>query len=206
MDKPSRWALTAGLLLALATAGCTSHPRHAATATSAPPTSAPPATATSAPSTSAPPASREHHIGDMQLAISDDPPYRAEGRVTLLAYTGNALQPAYRNDPLSSGTPKGFKYVGIQVRMCIVKNNYPDPVRPSWDPWSLTSKDGDTYEPAREYNTGVLVTPLYPDGKATAVGQCRRGWIPFAVPQAWKPDTAEYDPAAGDRLTWQLGP
>ena len=55
--------------------------------------------------------------------------------------------------------------VGVQVRVCVTQNTYPQAADSSWSPWSLNSSDGTTYEPATEYNH-VLIPPLYPEGQA----------------------------------------
>jgi hypothetical protein len=95
--------------------------------------------------------------------------------------------------------------VAIQVRVCVASSNFPEPPEVSWAPWTLTSRDGDTYEPAGSYSPDTIISPLLPDGgKQTAVGQCRKGWIPFAVPNNWKPDDVEYMPPQGTTLTWRL--
>ena len=121
----------------------------------------------------------------------------------MLDFTTNALIPTYRNDP-ENAPRRGFRYVAIQVRVCAVSSNIPYGITVSWAPWNLTSKDGDTYQPADSYSQDTLISPLYPDGdKPTAVGQCRKGWIPFAVPNNWKPDVVEYITDFGT-LTWQL--
>lgn len=73
-----------------------------------------------------------------------------------------------------------------------MSKNYPDNVTVNWATWSLNAKDGTTIEPADSYSTDVLIAPLYPDGKVTPVGTCRKGWIPFEVPAKWRPEFIEY--------------
>ncbi len=197
-----RWLFPSVLALALALglAACggsgkptnqASTPASSTTATSAPPTSVAPTTTT------------VPKVGATQISISDDGTYHSEGKITLLAYTGNAVLPQWRNDPLSNGTPKGFKYVAIELKIIITKSNYPDNDIISWQPWSLLNRNGETYQPATEWNNNVLVTPFYPDDKTIRVGQARKGWIPFLVPKSWHPDTVEYDNGTSN-LTWDL--
>jgi len=80
--------------------------------------------------------------------------------------------------------------VGVQVRVCVTQNTYPQAADSSWSPWSLNSSDGTTYEPATEYNH-VLIQPLYPEGKPLSAGTCRKGWIPFQVQKTWRPETVQ---------------
>lgn len=67
----------------------------------------------------------------------------------------------------------------------------------------LNSNDGEAYTPAGSYSTETLVGPLYPNGKETPIGTCRKGWLPFEVPRKWKPDYVEYNPGYNKILTWR---
>jgi len=158
------------------------------------------AVTTAAPTTTASAAASK--LGTTHLLDVQDGTFKARAKVTVLAYTTNALIPAYRNDP-DAAPRRGFRYVAIQVRVCVVSNSFPDSITVSWAPWTLTSNDGDTYEPAGSYSTDTLISPLYPDANV-AVGQCRKGWVPFAVPNNWKPASVEYSPDLGKTLLWRL--
>ncbi len=169
----------------------TAAPTTTTPATTVAPTTRPPATTAAA-----------NGLGTTQIHNFQDETGKSRAKITLLAYTPNALIPAYRNDP-SEAPRAGFRYVAIQVRVCLVSKSFPEDITVSWEPWSLATPDGDTYEPAGSYSPDTLVSPLYPE-TALAVGQCRKGWIPFAVPNNWKPASVEYSPALGGTLTWRL--
>jgi hypothetical protein len=50
----------------------------------------------------------------------------------------------------------------------------------------------------------VTVQPLYPDGKATPAGVCRRGWVPFEIARNARPSQIEYNTGEGSILTWPI--
>ncbi len=118
----------------------------------------------------------------------------------MLDYKTDAVSGDFRGE-----TPRpGYKYGAVLVRACLVSAD--TPITFIWDPWTLTSPDGTTLEPLSSYSDSVLVAPLYPNDpdKTTAVGQCRKGWVPFAVPNGWRPSMVEYRPNSGGTLTWRL--
>jgi hypothetical protein len=139
-------------------------------------------------------------LGKTKPFVGDDGVNKTRLRIGVLAYSDNATLPSYRdpNDPRP-----GYKYVAIEVRTCAVYKNYPDDITVNWETWSLDGKDGTTIEPSGSYSPDTLIAPLYPDGKVTPIGTCRKGWIPFEVPTKWKPDFVEYNPGDG-QLTWRL--
>jgi hypothetical protein len=155
-------------------------------------------TTTEAPTTTTEPTGSE--LGETKTLNGDDGTYQTKVRITVLDYSDNATLPADRKE---FAPRPGYKYVAIQVRWCLVSTNYPDDIAVSWEPWSLNGNDGTTIEPAGDYYPDTLIQPLYPQDKVTPVGTCRKGWIPFAVPNKWKPDYVEYAPEDG-RLTWRL--
>ncbi len=121
-------------------------------------------------------------------------------RITVLDYRTDAVSPDYQGE-----TPRpGYKYAAILARGCLVSAD--TPISFIWNPWTLTSPDGTTIEPLNSWSDAVLIAPLYPNdqSKATTVGQCRKGWVPFAVPDGWRPRTVEYRPEGGGTLTWRL--
>jgi hypothetical protein len=189
-----KWLIVGALLLA----ACSSpSPKQAAaptTATAPPTTAAPTTTATTQPQTGS-------ERGTTKALTSDDGTYKTRVRVGVLDYSDNAtLSPADRKEFIPR---PGYKYVAIEVRWCLVSTDYPDDIAVSWEPWSLNGNDGTTIEPAGDYWPETLIQPLYPQDKVTPVGSCRKGWIPFPVPNKWKPDYVEYAPEGG-RLTWRL--
>jgi hypothetical protein len=155
---------------------------------------------TAAPTTTTQPQTTSE-IGKTKPFNGDDGTYKTNARIGVLEYSDNAVLPSYRNEP--DLTRPGCKFVAIQVRFCLVSTNYPDDVSVNWATWSLNGKDGTTIEPSGSYSPDVLIAPLYPDGKVTPVGTCRKGWIPFEVPAKWWPEFIEYAPEDG-RLTWRL--
>ncbi len=162
------------------------------TTTVAPTTTIKPTTTTSA----------KPRVGATQYVSIRDQSYYSKGSATVLAYTNNATLPQWRKDFAPN---KNQRYVGIQVRVCLSKDTFPDPTTVSWDPWNLLGHDGSTYEAAGDYYPDTLIQPLFPQGKILAVGNCRKGWIPFAVPNGWKPDSVEYNADSADQvLTWEL--
>jgi hypothetical protein len=106
---------------------------------------------------------------------ADEQGRTATVKATVLDYSTNATQPAYRGE-----TPR-YRYAALLVRVCLVAAD--SPVSMTWGPWTLTSDDGTTIEPTGSYSPDVLIAPLYPNNadKPTSVGQCRKGWIPFEV-------------------------
>jgi hypothetical protein len=191
------------LLIALALLSACSSPggkqaETAATSSSTTVTTAAPTTTTAAPTTTEPTGSE---LGKTKALTADDGTYKTRVRVGVLDYSDNAtLSPADRKEFIPR---PGYKYVAIEVRWCLVSTDYPDDIAVSWEPWSLNGNDGTTIEPAGDYWPETLIQPLYPQDKVTPVGSCRKGWIPFPVPNKWKPDYVEYAPEDG-RLTWRL--
>jgi hypothetical protein len=197
-----RALIPVAVCLALAGCGGRDAPAAAPTATTAPPTT------TTAPTSSAQPSTPGPSVGTARsevgvtktLKTPPDADFNAAVRITVLDYKTDAVSPGYRGE-----TPRpGYKYGAILVRGCLVSADAS--VGFSWDPWTLTSPDGTTIEPVSSWSDEVLIAPLYPNDadRATAVGQCRKGWVPFAVPNGWRPSLVEYRPEGGETLTWRL--
>lgn len=147
------------------------------------------------------PDARAERVGRHQTHKSPpDADFHATVRITVQDYKTNAVSSEYPSE-----TPRpGYKYAAVLVRGWLVSAD--NPVGFSWGPWTLTSADGTTIEPLNSYSDAVLVAPLYPNDpdRTTAPGQCRKGWVPFAVPNGWRPSTVEYQPEGGGGLTWRL--
>jgi hypothetical protein len=73
-----------------------------------------------------------------------------------------------------------------------------------WAPWSLGDASGGSYEAWSSYSDDLTAKPVYPDGKVTPKGTCRRGWVPFEVAKGAKPTFVEYNTGEGNVLTWPL--
>jgi hypothetical protein len=94
--------------------------------------------------------------------------------------------------------------VAVEVRVCITELPPDLDGSVSWAPWSLGDDQGGSYEAWISWSDDVTVQPLYPNEKVTPVGTCRRGWVPFEVPQNWRADFVEYNPGEGKVLTWPI--
>jgi hypothetical protein len=188
--------------LTIVTGACSSNPKSETatptTTTVASTTTAP--TTTVATTTATKPGSE---LGKTKLTSGGNTEVTATVKVTVFAYTERVILPQYRNDQTVARPTKGQKYVAILARLCLVSSNKPR-VTLLWIPWTLDSDDGETYETTGQFFPDTAITPLYPDEKDTAIGQCRKGWIVFAIPDSWKPDFVEYAPTGSDALTWRL--
>jgi hypothetical protein len=189
------------VVLVLVVAGCASGGGQRAaspTTTSTTTTSTSTSTTTTARPTTTKPTNQ---VGKVKPYNVDDGVDKSRVTIGVLAYSDNALLRTYRDPDYPA---PGHKYVAVQIRLCAVAKNYPEPITVNWEPWSLNSNDGEAYPPADSYSPETLVGPLYPDGKETPIGTCRKGWLPFEVPNKWKPHYVEYNPGYNKILTWRL--
>lgn len=190
------------LLVLLVVAGCGDGGTNQAATTSTASTTTTTSTSTTTATTVKPTTTKPtNELGKVKRYVADDGINKSSVRVAVLAYSDNATLAAYRtpDDPRP-----GFKYVAVEIRMCAVSKNFPDPITVNWPPWSLNDDGGASYPPAGSYSPETLIGPLYPDGKATPIGTCRKGWLPFEVRTKWKPDYVEYSPEDTNTLTWRL--
>jgi hypothetical protein len=96
----------------------------------------------------------------------------------------------------------GRRGVAIEVRATVLAAPAElGPVELGWSPWTLGDKAGHTWE-ATPGN--VEAEPVYPDGRATAIGSSRRGWITFDLPAKARPTFIEYGPGFGATLKWPI--
>ena len=94
----------------------------------------------------------------------------------------------------------------VRVRVC-VRRLPPDPpgdrTRISWDPWSVTMTSGAPQRP-RLFDASHPPDGLFPADRTYRVGQCARGWIPFAgVSRVEQVKAVDYRNGVGDRTTWK---
>ncbi|WP_157251157.1 hypothetical protein [Nonomuraea typhae] len=99
---------------------------------------------------------------------------------------------------------KGYEYGGIEVKLCLTRNNSSLQLSVSWDPWALSYEDGTVIKTPSSYNLGAWAEPLYPQDHIVRTGRCVRGWIPFEAPKGKKPELVLYQPGAGTVLEWRI--
>ncbi|MFJ8636437.1 DUF4352 domain-containing protein [Streptomyces sp. NPDC093568] len=169
-------AITAALLLAALTAGCSSD-SHGPTVSKATDTPAP---VSSSPSSSPSPSEETYKLGD-SINISNA---GIDFTVTALSFKDEGIS------SLPGLLSAGEKWAVVEVKVC---NTGSQVFSVSPFPWSLAYEDG-----ARVQATGVsgaeLPAPEYPvDAKAPG-GDCVRGNIPFEVPKSGRAERVLYGP------------
>jgi hypothetical protein len=158
-----------------------------------------PVETTSATTTTKPPDAKR--LGVTQKHTSAD---GSAGNVTVFRYRDDGVLPGYLEAEVRK---EGKRTVAIEARICITAKS-PDvegEITLSWGPWSVGDDSGGSYEAWTSYHDSLLVQPPYPDGdKATPVGTCRRGWIPFEIARDMRPTFIEYNPGDGNILKWPI--
>lgn len=177
--------------LALAVTACSGSP-DAAPAASSPP-AVPLETPAPSPSPS-PTQPAELKVGATQ-AHSDG---EVSSKVTVLRV----------RQPLPATYPpdrKGYEYVGVEVRVCLVENTSTDKVTVSWGPWSLVFGDDTIIQSPSSWSPDGFSVTLYPNNdRVVPTGRCVRGWIPFEVRKGAKPALVSYQPYGGDSMEWTI--
>lgn len=138
-------------------------------------------------------------LGSTQQYESFDGAY--SGRITVYRYREGGLLPTDLENEVAK---EGQRTVALEVRVCVDKEDPSDPSYVHWAPWSLGDDSGGSYEAWSSYSDNLRAQPLFPDGKVTPPGTCRRGWVPFEVARNAKPTFVEYNTGNGDVLTWPL--
>jgi hypothetical protein len=178
--------ITAALLLAGLTAGCSSNSDEpsVAKATETP-------SASSSPSPSPSPTQETYKLGD---TVDIDADTKFTTSVLSLKDSGIAGVPGV----LKSGQ----KWTAAEVKVC---NTDSDPITVTPFVWQLAYADGARFE-ATFMSGGDFPTPLYPDGAKVRGGDCVRGHVLFEVPKEGKAERVLYSPDALDEpVEWQLG-
>lgn len=175
---------TAGLALAtLILAGCAA----------ASPASVP-MERSSAPPTPTPSTSAKRQVGSSQESIDAD---------STVAVTALRLRTPFEGQVKPDR--KGFVYAGLEVKLCVTRDDQPEPVAVSWAPWSLSYESGVVVQAASSYSPAWWDEPLYPQDHIVREGRCVRGWIPFEVRLGdGRPSVVAYQPGAGSPLEWTV--
>jgi hypothetical protein len=184
--------LAAGLLLAACSNSGENQTAAGTTATvPVETTAAPTTTATTKPPTG---------LGVTQRYESSDGMYA--GKITVFRYRDGSVLPGDLEAELRAEDKRS---VAVEVRVCVTKAMDDDNAADlGWSVWSLGDDSGASYEAWISWSDSVTVQPLYPDGKATPAGVCRRGWVPFEIARNARPTLIEYNTGEGNILTWPL--
>jgi hypothetical protein len=122
------------------------------------------------------------------------------GKITVFRYRDASVLPGYLEAELRAEDKRS---VAAELRVCVTKAVDDDNAADlGWSVWSLGDDGGASYEAWSSYSDDVTVQPLYPDGKATPAGVCRRGWVPFEIARSARPAFIEYNTGEGAILTW----
>jgi hypothetical protein len=176
----NRTLATAAACLMLA--GCSAPPAASPVASVSP-------TATSTESSAAPTPTPS----DSTLNLGDTADLAA-GAITVQALQLKVMKNSDRDNPAMAAL----------IKMCNVSN--PDPIGPSWDPWSLVDAESGQFTASTETYT-YDPKPQYPfivGDRKLNTGDCAKGWVVFEVEKSTKVATIEYDNEAGDHLEWRV--
>jgi hypothetical protein len=187
----------AGLAVGLLLAACSnSGDSQTATATTTPTVPVETTAATTTTATTKPPTG----LGVTQRYESSDGMFA--GRITVFRYRASSVVPDYLEAELRKESKRS---VAVELRVCVTKAVDDDNAADlGWSVWSLGDDSGGSYEAWISWHDSVTVQPLYPDGKATPAGICRRGWVPFELPRNARPSQVEYNTGEGGILTWPI--
>jgi hypothetical protein len=190
--------LTATIVILLAACSSSGGKRNAGDQPAAVPVETTAPTTTVAPTTTQPAALGRTQRYETFAGISGD---SYSGRVTVYRYRDASILSADLENELRKENKHS---AAVEVRVCVDTTPAGQPAEVSWGPWSLGDANGGSYEAWISWSDSVTVTPLYPDGKTTPQGTCRRGWVPFELPRGAKPTFVEYNTGEGEPLTWPL--
>jgi hypothetical protein len=155
---------------------------------------------TTAATTTTAPTSAKPNLGVTQRYESSDGVYA--GKITVFRYRSSSVLPT---DLESQLRIQDKRSVAVELRVCVTKAEDDDKAADvSWGSWSLCDDSGASYEAWSSWSDSLTVQPLYPDGKATPAGVCRRGWVPFEIARSARPTFIEYNTGEGSILRWPL--
>lgn len=179
--------ITAALLLAGLTAGCSSDSNEPTVAKA----TTPPATS-STPSPSPSPSKETYKLGDT-INISNA---GVEFTVTATSFKDEGIT------SLPGMLSAEEKWAVVEVKVCNVGSQV---FSVSPFPWSLAYEDG-----ARVQGSGLsgagLPAPEYPVDAKVPAGDCVRGNVPFEVPKSGRAERVLYSPEdLEEPVEWQLG-
>ena len=91
----------------------------------------------------------------------------------------------------------------VDANVCLIRDNNSDGrSRISWDPWTVTDRNGHTYKPGLA-DPSHPPTTLFPQEQTVPVGTCVHGLIPFGdVPATEQVASTSYRNGLGDRARW----
>jgi hypothetical protein len=201
-----RHIITAGAILAIALLGITgcssSTPSTRSTVRAAASTPSPTATT---PTQTPSPASTVAALGTRRQSAADEPgdfAYMTASKYTTRTAPNDGGGGDTANaEEVPAGTTIGLVYVTACLPTTAQGGTFSNQF------WALDYPDGETVTPLSSYGNdidwpGPFYAPMQPVD--TNPGECRAGWIAFALTGHGKPSTVEYQDPNGAPIDWQL--